>query len=820
MKAMSAPSQVQSLLEAGLVALDVGDYDTALEKWNAVLEFDPEHPRAAKLVRDLEALVVRARGGRPRQRTNSGDMAIVVDTAESGTPDDTAVMDREPSPAVLPPQTGSWNTATDTERAALVRLQELLGEQAAQSNKRSEELVSARSQVSRLRTELAQRERALLEEREAQIELDARLNTLRSELDDSRGKAMASESEAAEARVSANELRAELEDNAAEVANLRAKVDELTPKVALLAARESALEGAVKRAEELEKRVAELNGLQAELAELKTSAAELTESLRTTELERKERASELETEREQRQAEADDRRAAERSHAGALAAATSELEQAVVTRDEAKARASLLETQLEQEVQRSRETAGLLSDAQAALAAAEAEKQELLSRLDEASRVAESGKEAAQALNELEVQHDELLTAHEELHNRTRSLEVDVATSENARNGIAERLTSLEDNYDRVLQRATGAEAQLENLRRERDEATKSFHDNENTLRTLRARQVALESEVRAMQETAREVRSLRQERSALDARLAKSAGRMQTMEREIEVLRSSGDSGGFSRAASSNRRVVPPDASLPIEALSPAEPELVSPLESPTLPDVNLQETADFQAIARSSPHQPILPEAEHISAPDETPMTPADGSDEPLMVMELLSETSPGEHANHSGLNNQSDIDDLLNDLTILESPQATSDMVEEFTREKSEPRMVEHFIGSRRSNEQPEATMHGLRMQPDDMAEILRAETDSRSDGVTTPPPAPAGRATRNADIMDYANRAPHLSADAFEKRSTLGASEAFVIQNVDGQLSFEDLLDVCGLPPAETRNILQNLYDRGIIDFETD
>ena len=78
MESTSAPTQVQSLLEAGLAALDAGDYDTALEKWNEVLKYDPLHMRAAKLVKDLEALVSRARGTRMRQRTNSGDLAVVV----------------------------------------------------------------------------------------------------------------------------------------------------------------------------------------------------------------------------------------------------------------------------------------------------------------------------------------------------------------------------------------------------------------------------------------------------------------------------------------------------------------------------------------------------------------------------------------------------------------------------------------------------------------------------------------------------------------------------------------------------------------------
>lgn len=818
---MSAPSQVQSLLEAGLVALDVGDYDTALEKWNAVLEFDPEHPRAAKLVRDLQALVERARGGRRRQRTNSGDVSIVVDTPEADAPEDTAVRETEVPAADPPLHTGSWNAATDTERAALVRLQELLGEQEAQSSRVSEELAEARSQVSRLRSELAQRERALLDEREAQIKLDEQVNALRTQVDEARRKAVAAESEAAEAKVTSNELRAELDDRAAETSTLRERLGELEPKAELLQAREQALEETSKRMVELQSQVSSLEAVALEASELRTRVKELTESLRVSELACQERAAELETERQQRQAEADDRRAAERSHAGALAAATSELEQAAKGHEEARAKASLLETQLEQELQRSRETAGLLSEAQTKNAELQHEIDALNERLTQAAGELESGAAVVTQLQELTAQHDELLAAHGELHDRARTLEMEAASSENARNAIAERLTSLEENYDRVLQRATGAEAQLENLRRERDEAVKTLQDNEQTMRTLRARQVALESEVRAMQETAREVRSLRQERSALDARLAKSAGRMQTMEREIEQLRSSGESGGFSRvpSSSSSRRTVPAieDAAPPTTTRPPTPaPVPPSPFESPTQPDINLQETADFEAIARSSPRQPVPDEVMRIPAPDQTPMNPGDA---PILDMELLNETNPGEHARNNRFGDQSDIDDLINNLTILESPQSAAEAVEEFSREKSEPRMVEHVLGGSRRTDQPEATMHGLRLNPDidEEPDLDNAQTNPPA---PVPPPAPTGRATRGVDIMDYRNRAPHLSADAFEKRSTLGASEAFVIQNVDGQLSFEDLLDVCGLPPLETRSILQNLYDRGIIDFETD
>ena len=45
--------------------------------------------------------------------------------------------------------------------------------------------------------------------------------------------------------------------------------------------------------------------------------------------------------------------------------------------------------------------------------------------------------------------------------------------------------------------------------------------------------------------------------------------------------------------------------------------------------------------------------------------------------------------------------------------------------------------------------------------------------------------------------------------------IGAKEAFVVEAIDGSVSFSDIIDVVGLPSQETSAILVDLLRNGVI-----
>ncbi len=58
-------------------------------------------------------------------------------------------------------------------------------------------------------------------------------------------------------------------------------------------------------------------------------------------------------------------------------------------------------------------------------------------------------------------------------------------------------------------------------------------------------------------------------------------------------------------------------------------------------------------------------------------------------------------------------------------------------------------------------------------------------------------------------------PYLAKDSTSSKQTLSAQAAFVLQNIDGNVSFADLIDIVGLPADETYAILLDLWERGVI-----
>jgi predicted nucleic acid-binding Zn-ribbon protein len=801
---------------------------------------------------------------------------------------------------------GSWAAASDTEKEALRRLQELLGTQEIATERQAQELQQLRAQVTKLRSDLASRERELLSEREAQIQTDTRLESLEIELAELRKVSREAQRELAQEKLTTSEMHQRIAQFQGENQALRARVHEMEPYVEALQQRDEELRSILAEQGVLREEVQRLNGIVSE-------------------------------ERQRQLGVEQDRRAAERSHAAALAAATVELDTANVAREQlrqrlealqaqmetmqtqhsdAAARSNLMSSQLEVERERARtltnqleatreqgETAGArygaamneLQGVRAQLELTRDESQALHAQLEELKQAYSSAKSAASAtadervmdleqqLHDMEQDLADFAHAHENASQQLRDLRSELLAAEAARATMAERLAQQEEKHDRVVSRATSAEAQVEPLRSERDSARRALDDAENTIRTLRARQVALESEVRAMQDTSREVRSLRQQRSQLDQKLAETSGRLKTLELELAEPKPS-DSEGFARVGSSPGRRRPrtdvhrmngqhsavPTNTVADEIAPATRSELAlrrptenddepvfRPLEAPTAmsspSSVEMDDDLDAvldgfdeldqefddngTRLSTEVPSIAALPLATQEMLEEDIPTrasVPVLEPDPPVtdpravapqIVEHLLGASQPIPAASaQDDVNNTTMIGRPLPSTGrgsgTYSGPQHIMVGLDRVVLDADELEEEDGVIDASDMTLEDEEPLLTFETEPDESpAAVVGSASLAPAPAVTSaPPPEPAGRAARHATISEYMSRAPRLGADALERRSTLGAREAFVIQNIDGSMSFADLLDVCGLPPQETQAILQTLYDRGIIDFD--
>jgi hypothetical protein len=373
----------------------------------------------------------------------------------------------------------AWASASRVETEALQRLQVLLGNSERDHERLRNELDVARGENLRLRNELAQRERMLVTEREQQLQLEEKFAAQDSRLRELERSSRERERELAEQKMM---MGAQSAEAGALGAELDAAHQELEALQTEASAHEWQLRQSLAESSELREQLASANAsrmsLEAQLVELRSEL-----QVSTTE------------------------------HSATLTEYNTDL---TLTLEKSAA----LQRSLDELTQSS-----------------SAEQQRLLEQLAEQKRqeqVLASERDAAYLLNnDLAREIQELNTELER-----QALEASASADEVSRFVMAERLAALQEKYERLLAVATSTEAALEATRVERDDALRLQRDAEAQVRTLRGKAVALESEVRVLQESAREVRSLRTLRTELDTRLADASVKLTTLEREIEDAR------------------------------------------------------------------------------------------------------------------------------------------------------------------------------------------------------------------------------------------------------------------------------------------
>ena len=519
MESPSVEEHVQELLEAGLTALEVGDYTTALARWNEVLTYEPDNARAAKLVSDLNAVVTRTRN-RPTHRSISADVAIVVDSpSQIG--------------AATESNDASWASASTVEKEALNRLQALLGTSERDHERLRDDLESARRENLRLRNELAQRERTLVAEREQQLHLEEKLAEQESRIRELERSSRERERELADQkmmmgaqRAEAGALGHELDIARQQLAFFQSEVEETGQQLALVTAEAARLRDQLEAVQTVRTTLDEqLQLLQSDLqsstrthaATLSHMSAELSHANeKTATLQKALDELTLSSATEQ-----------QRLHEQ-LALQTRQLEAIKAEHDSAHSLNHELANQIQElntELERVR---GMWME----LRQENAEKTEQYVALHEQSA------ELREHYDQLYADYTQLESTLVDADNARRTLETEAVARDAVRAAVAERLAAIEDQNDLLLARATTAEAALEVARLEREEARRLQQEADTQVRTLRGKAVALESEVRVLQEAAREVRSLRTLRTELDSKLADASVKLTTLEREIEDAR------------------------------------------------------------------------------------------------------------------------------------------------------------------------------------------------------------------------------------------------------------------------------------------
>jgi hypothetical protein len=519
MESPSVEEHVQELLEAGLTALEVGDYTTALARWNAVLAYEPDNSRAAKLVSDLNSVVTRTRD-RPTHRSISADVAIVVDS-----PSQTG--------AAVESNDASWASASTVEKEALNRLQALLGTSERDHERLRDDLESSRRENLRLRNELAQRERTLVAEREQQLHLEEMLAGQESRIRELERSSRERERELADQKVMMGAQRAEagalgheLDIARQQLAFMHSEADETEIRLALLTAESSQLRNQLEGAQTVRKTLEEqLRVLQSDLqSTTRTHAATLSHmSAELSQAQEKSAALQKSLDELILSSTTEQQRMHEQ-----LALQTRQMETVKAAHDSAHS----LNRELANQIQELNTELERVRGVWIELRRENAEKTEQYVALHERSA------ELREHYDQLYADYTQQEAALSDADNARRTLETEAVARDAARAAVAERLAAIEDQRDRLLARATTAEAALEVARVEREEARRLQQDADTQIRTLRGKAVALESEVRVLQEAAREVRSLRTLRTELDSKLADASLKLTTLEREVEDAR------------------------------------------------------------------------------------------------------------------------------------------------------------------------------------------------------------------------------------------------------------------------------------------
>ncbi len=898
---------IQNLLEAGLDALNRGDYDAALACWNDVLARDPEHSRAARLVRDLTAYVAT---GSQFDDAEESSIIVVLDDAEVAVEADSRTRQRIESSGDFP---RAPNLIT---RQALERLQELVEGQRGENERLTDTISDRDEQILDLRGQLTARDRELLELREASLEFEKAATRSERERRDLERVRQKLDEDLAAAELSVADHRKRLEQLEDERDGLRRDHDALVEArdrlrderdtlTSRLEAAGDEIRDAEERAEALDAELLELrNALLSERAssdelrdELNAARTQLKLGEQTArraqnELEQARTAlRDAEQQRDDASAERDDaRRAAtelDEAHRDAVAQRTElaeELDRARADYERLLASAQESSDQLAAANRalegRDAELAEYREHAEAQLEHSRGEVQRLLDLLSERDGELERLRASATDADVLREQLEGLQATVDALTAERDIVAADRDAIAADRDAIAAERDELQGSVDEAGQGAAYAvelEEQLDNLRLDmrrqadqleqvlasaarsisRDDHDREVRQRDDELASLRARIDDLENDNRELEHLRRvnddlesELDRLRQDSKATysveavaiddpsgDHEIAAELDEDDEVTGELEHVAAGAprdhvsveqqfeasfheefeldidmdaDTGaeiavGRSDDDGNAHRDLAVAMTDPAggDAVDGDAPLLLDDDELVEIEDPTIRATVRRQAFDTGRPTEigsPVVTDdSDRFNAPDREPLLFDDeidqlddmpnhepehglevdpGNDDGEIVFSLADDPAPS-----GAYDAVADENDLMNSLADDPGPSGQYDA--------AAPAMtsgIDHDTPPGGFDAAPDSSPRAR------MADDALAPTD------------------RLAWILD---EIPTLTSDALGDLANIGAREAFVAQNVDGNVSFADILDIVSLPSDETAAILVDLVNRGLV-----
>ena len=777
---------VESLLERGLVALDAGDFEGALSQWNLVLEQDPGNSRSRRLVSDLEQLISDNRSG--MMTSASGEFVVVVED--------------EPQVSAAP-EGAAPNVIS---KAYLNRIKKVSDDTLADNEALTARMTHLQADLTEAKEAAATRETELSTARQGALELEQSKNALETETQDLTRFKRQHERQAAELdlrlaerKASERRLLADIEKLASERDGLKGGFDEAKSGLAKLesdlaeqtAANRKAEADQEKLREELEETRNALTSERASLEEARESleagtaqSVELENQLEaiTAELE----AGTLETTNLQA-----DKEALEFT-VGELTAAEEELEAQIADAESTAARnaeeitrlaAELAKVAIEAE-ERVNTATSALEESQAARSAMRTEMATIVQDLEKAkSRGADTAKELESAHSEISEKTGasaEALAAAEfkaiEASATTADLELNLNEANEALEGANFKLAELEvqlASEKKSLEHAAAAAAAQAAV--EVSAAHKAVSDTQtasaNAVTDADAKAASLAGEIDALKATAavstEEEAKLTKTNDALTEDLEALRSHTAALEAKQADVESSGEL--------TQRLGDQEDAFTELQAQLMAKDVSIAELQS------------QLQLAARAHESPGLQAEVDRLKVA----LSAADGrarsaTEEATELAEQVAalKASPidmyvsGDHFNAS---------------ERAPTPAENLSISGQF---KAAEASANPPPLSAAAKPRPTGEDHGA--TPFDSSAVTRLKDEGLS---------PSDRLSWLIDEQPYvANTAsvPDLSARA-----------AFVLQNIDGSVSFADLIDIVGLPEVETYSILLDLWERGVI-----
>ena len=838
--AKKSNDSVESLLESGLVALDAGNFDEALSQWNLALEQDPDNARAQRLVSDLEQLISDNRSG--TMTPASVEFVVVVEdeadvqaAPEGVSPNvisggyldrikkvsDDALADNAELSARL---TGVQAELTEAKKVAASRETELamVRQAALELEQAKNALETEKQDLTRFRRQhdrqaaeldlrLAERkasERRLL----ADIEkLAAERDALKGDIEQTNARATKLESDLAE-QTAANrkaegdqeKLREELEETRNALASERASLEESRGALEAANAKVAELEAKVEEgtaaleASKLEttKLQSDKDALEAAKAELETAKADLETKI--------EEASAIAA----KNAEEITRLAAELAKAAVEAeervnTATAALEESQAARSAMRTEMATIVQDLEKSKTRGDDLDGQLATAKAELEAkegssAEAMKSAEAKAIEAAAKAADLELSFNEASESLEAANAKVAELETQLASETKKQEHSAAAAaaqaavetSAAHKAVSEAEAALAKSSADAEAKVASLTAELETLKAAATESAAGASkagDLEKTNAGLLEELDGLRAQVMALEEKQKDVESseeLAQRLKDQDDAFTELQAQLMAKDVSIAELQSQLETRDQAHAAQQNAsNLGAADLATKVADLEVMSNSLTTQLAAK---DVKIAELESQAMLATRNTESPAL----------------------------------------------QAEVDRLKVQLSAAEGrARSATEEVEELTEQvdslKAAP--IDMYVsGSYVSSER----------QPTPAENLSISGQFKAAEAAATPPLPPEARQAKASEDQGAApldssavSRLRDESLSPSDRLSwlideqpyvantssipDLSARAAFVLQNIDGSVSFADLIDIVGLPEDETYSILLDLWDRGVI-----